>query len=29
MSWLDREQQDLNAYSPWMELWRNARKWVG
>jgi len=29
MSWLNRDQQDLNAHSPWMELWRNARKWVG
>jgi phosphoribosylformylglycinamidine synthase len=28
MSWSDRSQQDQNAHSPWMELWRNARKWV-
>ena len=28
MSWSDRTQQDQNAHSPWMELWRNARKWV-
>jgi phosphoribosylformylglycinamidine synthase len=28
MSWFDRAQQDPNAHSPWMELWRNARKWV-
>ncbi|MBB1076705.1 phosphoribosylformylglycinamidine synthase [Rhodoferax sp. 4810] len=26
MSWTD---QDLSAFSPWMQLWRNARKWVG
>jgi phosphoribosylformylglycinamidine synthase len=26
MSWTNL---DLNAYSPWMHLWRNARKWVG
>ncbi len=26
MSWTD---QDLNALSPWMQLWRNARRWVG
>ncbi|HYW58726.1 MAG TPA: phosphoribosylformylglycinamidine synthase [Polaromonas sp.] len=26
MSWTD---QDINAYSGWMQLWRNARKWVG
>jgi phosphoribosylformylglycinamidine synthase len=29
MSWSDRAQQDQNAHSPWMELWYNARKWVG
>jgi len=29
MSWSDRAQQDQNAHSPWMELWHNARKWVG
>jgi phosphoribosylformylglycinamidine synthase len=28
MSWSDRAQQDQSAHSPWMELWRNARKWV-
>ncbi len=21
--------QDPSAFSPWMQLWRNARKWVG
>ncbi len=26
MSWMDG---DASAYSPWMHLWRNARKWVG
>jgi len=26
MSWTN---QDINAHSPWMQLWRNARKWVG
>lgn len=26
MSWTD---QDVSAFSPWMQLWRNARKWVG
>jgi phosphoribosylformylglycinamidine synthase len=26
MSWTNLDQ---NALSPWMELWRNARKWVG
>jgi phosphoribosylformylglycinamidine synthase len=26
MSWTD---QDLSAFSPWMQLWHNARKWVG
>ena len=25
MSWTD---QDRDAYSPWMQLWENARKWV-
>ncbi len=25
MSWTD---QDISASSPWMEIWRNARKWV-
>ncbi|MBP6008043.1 MAG: phosphoribosylformylglycinamidine synthase [Rhodoferax sp.] len=25
MSWTD---QDLSAFSPWMKLWHNARKWV-
>ncbi len=29
MSWFDRAQQDSSAHSPWMQLWRNARKWVG
>jgi len=26
MSWTD---QDRNAFSPWMQLWHNARRWVG
>ena len=26
MSWTDG---DKSAFSPWMQLWRNARKWVG
>jgi phosphoribosylformylglycinamidine synthase len=26
MSWTSL---DANAYSPWMQLWRNARRWVG
>ena len=26
MSWTN---QDLSAFSPWMQLWHNARKWVG
>jgi len=26
LSWTD---QDVSAFSPWMQLWRNARKWVG
>ena len=26
MSWTSL---DKNAHSPWMEIWRNARKWVG
>ncbi len=26
MSWTD---QDVSAFSPWMQLWRNARRWVG
>jgi phosphoribosylformylglycinamidine synthase len=26
MSWTD---QDLSGFSPWMQLWHNARKWVG
>jgi phosphoribosylformylglycinamidine synthase len=26
MSWTD---QNMSAFSPWMQLWRNARKWVG
>ena len=29
MSWTDLTQTGgLDAYSPWMELWRNARRWV-
>ncbi len=26
MSWTD---QDISTFSPWMQLWRNARRWVG
>jgi phosphoribosylformylglycinamidine synthase len=26
MSWTD---QPVAQFSPWMELWRNARRWVG
>jgi phosphoribosylformylglycinamidine synthase len=26
MSWTN---QDPDAYSPWMQLWRNARRWIG
>ncbi len=26
MSWT---KQDLSAFSPWMQLWHNARRWVG
>jgi phosphoribosylformylglycinamidine synthase len=26
MSWTNG---DINAHSPWMQLWHNARKWVG
>ncbi|OQW89531.1 MAG: phosphoribosylformylglycinamidine synthase [Rhodoferax ferrireducens] len=26
LSWTD---QDISDFSPWMQLWRNARKWVG
>jgi phosphoribosylformylglycinamidine synthase len=29
LSWRDAAQLDANLYSPWMELWRNARNWVG
>ncbi len=30
MSWIDLSKTGgLDAYSPWMELWRNARRWVG
>jgi len=30
MSWTDAAKSGgLDAYSPWMRLWRNARKWVG
>ena len=30
MSWTDAAQcGGLEAYSPWMRIWRNARKWVG
>jgi len=26
LSWTD---QDRDALSPWMQLWHNARRWVG
>jgi phosphoribosylformylglycinamidine synthase len=26
MSWTD---QDPGAHSPWMQIWRNARRWIG
>jgi phosphoribosylformylglycinamidine synthase len=26
MSWIEG---DASGFSPWMQLWRNARKWVG
>jgi len=26
MSWTDG---DPSAFSPWMQIWRNARRWVG
>ena len=26
MSWTD---QDISAHSAWMQLWHNARRWVG
>jgi len=26
LSWTD---QDVSGFSPWLQLWRNARKWVG
>lgn len=30
MSWTDAAKSGgLDAYSPWMRIWRNARKWVG
>ena len=30
MSWTDLEATGgLNALSPWMQVWRNARKWIG
>ena len=30
MSWTDPAQAgDFSGYSPWMQLWVNARKWVG
>ena len=29
LSWRDAAQLDASVHSPWMELWRNARKWVG
>jgi phosphoribosylformylglycinamidine synthase len=30
MSWIDVEKAGgQSAHSPWMQIWRNARKWVG
>jgi phosphoribosylformylglycinamidine synthase len=30
MSWTDlKATGGLNALSPWMQVWRNARKWIG
>ncbi len=30
MSWIDHERAGgIDAFSPWMRIWRNARKWVG
>jgi phosphoribosylformylglycinamidine synthase len=30
MSWTDLQTTGgLNALSPWMQVWRNARKWIG
>ena len=30
MSWTDLEATGgLDAWSPWMQVWRNARKWIG
>ena len=30
MSWIDVEKAGgSSAHSPWMQIWRNARKWVG
>ena len=29
LSWRDPAKLDASNHSPWMELWRNARKWVG
>ena len=30
MSWSDLATTGgLSAYSPWMRIWRNARRWVG
>ncbi len=28
MSWTDTKMGDINAHSPWMQMWRNAREWV-
>jgi phosphoribosylformylglycinamidine synthase len=28
MSWTDNVRGDINAHSPWMQMWRNAREWV-
>jgi phosphoribosylformylglycinamidine synthase len=30
MSWTDLGATGgIGAFSPWMRIWRNARKWVG
>jgi phosphoribosylformylglycinamidine synthase len=30
MSWTDLAASGgMDAFSPWMRMWRNARKWVG
>jgi phosphoribosylformylglycinamidine synthase len=30
MSWTDLDKTGgIEGYSPWMQIWRNARRWVG